>query len=820
MAVFTILSATGYNMELLDVADLFAGVSEVRSATQYRVNDDATSYARFNGTGFAYINTFPDTEITGGTLTSMQLVEASATVFSLTGLSNNFTTVFNFNLAGDSQGFLSFLLFGDDTLNGGAANDTLMGFDGHDTLNGGSGSDVLFGGNGNDKLNGGVGSDVMEGGIGEDRYIVDNAGDVVIDAPGADVDTVESSINYVLGANIENLTLTGSATTGTGNNSFNLISGNALNNTLFGGGGNDEMGGLAGNDTLDGGLGGDEMVGGTGNDTYYIDDEGDFTVDIAGIDRVFSTITFSMQAGIENATLLVGAVNAEGNGLNNIITGNAINNEIGAGGGNDTVFGGDGGDRLDGAEGNDILHGEDGNDTLLGGLGTNTLNGGAGDDRLGGDTGTTTMRGGAGHDTYVIDDLDTVIENANEGIDTVRSLISYTLTANVERLQLEASGPAENATGNTLDNRLDGNNLSNVLDGAAGADIMTGLGGADTYIVDNIGDRAIEDPTINADIDTVQSSVTFRLGVNLDNLTLTGAGVIDGFGNILNNAITGNAKNNTLDGRGGNDTLSGGAGNDTLLGGTGNDSLSGGANNDVLNGGTGNDSLSGDAGNDVLDGGTGNDTMFGDLGNDVFFVDNGVDGINDTGGVDTVNSAVNYTLSLELENLTLIGNVATTGIGNAANNVIIGNALSNQLSGQGGNDIIEGGLGQDDMEGDAGADDFRYTHLAADKDNISDFEHLVDDIVFSVAAFEDAAAGVMFAPGALAANRLVVGPAGGTPAANLGAGIGQFLYDIDDGRLFWDQNGTTAGGQFHIATLSFVLGMIPAITTADFVVIA
>ncbi|PKN86346.1 MAG: Ig family protein, partial [Deltaproteobacteria bacterium HGW-Deltaproteobacteria-1] len=107
----------------------------------------------------------------------------------------------------------------------------------------------------------------MIGGTGDDTYVVDNPGDVIIENAAGGTDTVQSSINYTLGANVNNLTLTGtSAINGTGTALNNVIIGNSANNILAGN---------AGNDTLDGGAGADTMNGGAGNDTYVVDNTGD-----------------------------------------------------------------------------------------------------------------------------------------------------------------------------------------------------------------------------------------------------------------------------------------------------------------------------------------------------------------------------------------------------------------------------------------------------------------------------------------------------------------------------------------------------------------
>ncbi|WP_122317458.1 calcium-binding protein [Pseudomonas cichorii] len=258
---------------------------------------------------------------------------------------------------------------------------------------------------------------------------------------------------------------------------------------------------------------------------------------------------------------------------------------------------------LTGTSGADTLTGRSGNDTLNGGAGNDTLTGNAGNDRLNGGAGNDTMRGGTGDDTYVVDSTsDVLTENAGEGTDTVESGLTWTLGANLENLTLTGTS-AINGTGNALDNILIGNSAVNTLTGGAGNDRLDGMGGADrliggagndTYVVDNASDAITENA--NEGTDTVESGLTWTLGNNLENLTLTGTAAINGTGNALANVLTGNAAanslsagagNDTLDGRGGADTLTGGAGNDTYILGRGygvdtvveNDSTSG--NTDV-----------------------------------------------------------------------------------------------------------------------------------------------------------------------------------------------------------------------------------------------
>lgn len=172
---------------------------------------------------------------------------------------------------------------GNDTLTGGSFHDQAWGHSGNDYINswmsdtarfyGGGGQDTLVGG-ASSLLDGGRGADSMIGGEGGDIYVVDNVRDVIVEeyTPFFDNnpnprDTVRASIDWTLGARLENLELTGTAAlSGTGNMDHNQLTGNAGGNVLRGLAGNDVLSGLAGNDTLEGGYGRDVLIGGAGAD--------------------------------------------------------------------------------------------------------------------------------------------------------------------------------------------------------------------------------------------------------------------------------------------------------------------------------------------------------------------------------------------------------------------------------------------------------------------------------------------------------------------------------------------------------------------------
>jgi trimeric autotransporter adhesin len=597
-----------------------------------------------------------------------------------------------------------------------------------------------------DTLNGGAGSDTLIGGDGSDTYIVDSLLDVVIEeaistraaegfndpVPSVGLnDTVQSSVNWTLGANLEELLLLGSATEGRGNSLANKLTGNVNNNLLLGFEGHDTLLGMAGTDTLDGGLGNDlldpgiggrgVLTGGLGSDTYVFKRGYGEVVINATVDTDSSKVdVLSMGADIASTDVLLFA---EGNKLSIAIIGATdvvTVNDFFAGGSphhsanplqridfadrsswgyteiqsrlqSGPGVGSGAANRLMGTALADRLYGLGGNDTLEGLAGNDTLDGGLGVDSL---------MGGQGNDTYLVQDgKDIVVEQLNEGTDTVLSSVNWVLGNNTENLTL-LNSVATNATGNTQANVLTGNQWANVvkgnagndtlvglegndsLDGGTGNDLLQGGSGDDTYTVNASGDVIVE--AANEGEDTVSSSSNWTLGDNLEKLVLTGTKALKGTGNDLSNWLTGATAN------------------DTLLGMLGNDSLFGMA---------GNDSLSGGDGWDFIDGGLGVDTMVGGLGADSYFIDESSDVVIETNteyDSDIVFAAASYTLSANIENLTLTGAGNIQGTGNDGHNVLTGNLGNNVLTGGAGHDTLNGGGGNDTLSAGLGNDTYLW----------------------------------------------------------------------------------------------------------------
>jgi Ca2+-binding RTX toxin-like protein len=771
----------------------------------------------------------------------------------------------------------------DDTILGLGGNDTLVASDGNDRLEGGDGNDLalggvgddrLFGGSGNDLLDGEDGNDRMEGGPGDDVYWVLDTFDSVYEAANEGIDTIYWYKSFAtIPFDFENVVLLHPQAAIKGNDLANKITGNDGPNNfdVFGGGA-------------------DTLIGMGGNDVYVID-ETDTVVEApgGGIDKVFATdfAVYVLPDNIENAT-----ASLSGAPTPRTFVGNAASNVIDTAGAgtNDTLDGMAGSDKLIGGAGNDLYivdnafdlvtealnegvdtvrtsvsytiagnieilelvgtailgRGSAGDNTLIGNGLANKLDGLGGHDTLDGKAGADIMTGGAGNDAYILDQIgDSVSELENEGYDTIIAPFSVVLGANFEALTLTGTANL-NGTGTDFDNLLIGNAGANVLNGLSGIDRMEGGLGNDVYFVDHLFENTVE--LVNQGVDTVNASVNYGLRDNVENLNLTGVLSIGGEGNALANRIVGNAGENRLDGAGGADVLAGAAGDDTYIVDNALDVVS-----ELLNAGidtvestvswtlganlerlfltgtaavnaTGNTLANFILGNDAanrIDGKTGADIMIGGGGHDVYVVDNAADIIDEAlnDGTDTVEATVSQTLGLNVERLTLMGVSNLTGTGNALNNTLTGNTGANLLDGHEGNDAIlggdgadriTGGLGADALTGGAGNDRFQFPDTAQGTDTIADFAPGLDDLVIDASGF-----GGGLAAGALAANRLVIGPIGGTPAAN--QPFGQFLYDSDDGRLFWDANGNAPG--VALVYLARLTGA-PVISALDFVVVA
>lgn len=565
---------------------------------------------------------------------------------------------------------------GNDIVDGGAGDDHLEGEDGNDLLQGNTGNDVLLGGNGTDALSGGDGDDALDGGDGSDVLRGEAGSDMLSGGYGDDTlsggegaDTLNGGIGqdtYLLDAGFGEDRI---VDTGTNTARFNFDSANAgIFLSLAAGSLKIGFANRPGDTLYIDGFDPQDPLHTSSITTFHFSDRS-FT--LAELLDIGFDVSGTAEADVISGTALLERINAlEGNDI------------VRAGSGNDIVDGGMGDDSLEGEDGNDVLLGGAGNDALLGGEGADTLSGGIGNDLLDGGTGLDTLAGGAGDDSYVVEStFDRVMENVDEGVDSVQSSISHTLDDNVENLVLLGSG-ALNGAGNAQDNAITGNAANNTLSGYAGndvlmddagddvlqggvgmdtlmggvgfdvldggedADVMAGGSGDDVYVVDNIGDVIVEDAASGND--EAQSSISYQLADNLEKLTLTGTSAINGTGNAADNTLIGNN------------------------------------------------------GNNILDGGAGADGMAGLAGDDIYVVDHAGDIVTEAlnAGVDTVKSSISYTAAKNVENVVLTGGAALNGTGNTLNNALTGNDEANTLTGLQGNDTIGGGAGDDVIYGD------------------------------------------------------------------------------------------------------------------------
>ncbi|MGH8221450.1 MAG: putative Ig domain-containing protein [Woeseiaceae bacterium] len=515
---------------------------------------------------------------------------------SLLGASEGDDRLYGFELSGDEIRGLS----GNDVINGGRGDDSLFGDAGDDTLHGDDGNDLIDGGAGADVLFAGNGTDTMVFGPGDGNdtaHSIEVLRFTAVNAPDVDAWRAPGGLHFQLRATGDTVSVVDDSlmrvefTDGTvwdqhdldvirarGTSGDDYLEGTEGDDVIAGLEGNDQLFGFGGNDELDGGPGQDWMHGGAGDDRYIVDDTFDRVFENAGEghDAVLSSTGFTLGANVEYLSLTGdGSVHAFGNSLDNVLTGNA------------------GGNHLNGMAGADV------------------------------------MRGGAGDDRYSVDNaMDSVIELAGEGIDTVFSSISYTLGEHLENLTLEGFGGDLSASGNSLDNILAGNQGSNLLRGWAGADRLAGGYGADTYlfapgdgadVVYDDGSGGERNVLVLESIfpdqvsieGTLISNVILRIGASGDQVTLLapeGAGLAVAEIQLADGSIW--TQQDIADqlpppppppgaSTEGDDVLTGSEASDVLIGLAGDDVLMGNAGDDFLDGGTGNDLLDGGAGSDI-----------------------------------------------------------------------------------------------------------------------------------------------------------------------------------------------------------------------------
>ena len=544
-----------------------------------------------------------------------------------------------------------------------------------------------------------------------------------------------------------------------------IINGTSGNDKLLGTSRDDSLYGLLGDDELHGGDGNDLLEGGEGNDTLdgggnsggkFGGGSGDTASYAKATDAVIVDLVFGTATGGAGDDTLTNVENIIGSAFSDTLIGNDFSsNELYGGKGEDTLLGG-----------------ENDEDIFTGGLGNDFLDGG----KFGSDTAsysdatgavtvnllTGTATGAAGKDTlFNIENIfgssyaDTLTGDAN----------GNQLYGGAGNDSLSSGGGGDTLHGDAGDDSLSGGDGDDWLDGGDGNDVLNGgAGGGDTAEYSNA--------TSSVNVSLLTGTATGGLG----NDTLLNIEHVNGSFSA-SNTLTGNASSNQLTGGIDKDTLSGGAGDDTLLG---------------------------DGGDDTLNGGTGADSMSGGSGNDSYVVDNVDDVVTEFffGGLDKVSSSVTYTLSAEVENLTLTGASAINGTGNGKANVITGNAASNQLNGKAGNDTLDGGTGNNVLSGGTGSDIFKFT-TTGHIDKITDY-NVADDTI----QLENGVFAALTTAGPLAANQFVIG----TQAIDNNDFV---IYNDATGSLLYDADGNGAGAAIEIAGV----GVGFAMTNADIVVI-
>ncbi len=479
--------------------------------------------------------------------------------------------------------------------------------------------------------------------------------------------------------------VTSAATAGV--TSFQMVTasftGSSVDEWIVGTGANNTINAGAGNDVLDGAGGVDSLAGGAGNDRYI--------VDLTAAGALQDTVTEAASAGTDSIQLRGNSTNTTvatitlGSNLENLdasgtsssllnFAGNALDNSIVGNSATNVLTGGTGADSLDGGNGSDVYIVAA---TAEHGVAEFTDTGASGTDEIR-FTSTTAS-------TLTLYAGDTGIEQAVIGTGTSATATTSGTTTN----SINASALTYGITliGNSGANTLTGGSGNDTLNGGAGSDSLVGGAGNDTYVVDVTTDVVNETVTGNGGTDTVQAAVTYTLGTNLENLTLTGTTAINGTGNTLGNSLLGNSAANVLTGAGGADTLDGGSGNDIYFVGTSSDYTG-----DVINDASGTDEL-----------------RFAAAAADTLTLTSSVTGIERivvgtgtaTTATTTATTAINVNTAVITTAISITGNAG-------ANSLTSGNG-NDSLIGNAGSDTLTGGLGADSLTGGTGSDVFVFS---------------------------------------------------------------------------------------------------------------